>query len=397
MKKWIWQQENYPNFTYDFKKLESLMQKISLEQGYLMALFETMSKDNIIQRQADTLLNEAINTALIEGEVLNRDSVKASIAKKFGFDNIDYKKVVESTNNLIEIIIDANTNYNEDLTVERRFGWHNALFPKGYSGYQKINTATFRGEESMQIVGGYAGNEVVYYEAPPKANLENEMQNFLNWFNSTNESLIKACIAHLWFVIIHPFDDGNGRITRAITDLVLSKIENSKISRLYSMSNAINDDRKGYYKALEHTTGYIKKEDNFLDITFWCEWFLQTLYKALIEAKMKLNFIVFKTKFWDKYADKNLNARQIKVLNFILDIGIENFKGNLSKKKYISISNSSSTTASRDISELLEIGCIKQVEGTAGRNQKGSSGTRKEATERKRKGTGNDHTEGQHH
>ena len=134
------------------------------------------------------------------------------------------------------------------------------------------------------------------------------------------------------------------------------------------MSNAINDDRKGYYKALEHTTGYIQKENNFLDITPWCEWFLQTLYKALIEAKMKLNFIVFKTKFWDKYRDKNLNARQIKVLNFILDIGIENFKGNLSKKKYMSISDSSSSTASRDIMELLEMGCIKQIDGTAGRN-----------------------------
>ena len=368
MKKWIWQQENYPNFTYDSKKLENLIQKISLEQGYLIALTQTMNKDNIIQRQAEALLNEAINTALIEGEVLNRDSVKASIAKKFGFEDIDYKKVVESTDNLIEILIDANTNYNEDLTLERLFGWHNALFPKGYSGYYKINTASFRGEETMQIVGGYAGNEVVYYEAPPRVNLENEMQNFLNWFNTTNESLIKACIAHLWFVIIHPFDDGNGRITRAITDLVLSKIENSTISRLYSMSNAINDDRKGYYKALEYTTGYIKKEDNFLDITYWCEWFLQTLYKALLDAKMKLNFIVFKTKFWDKYRDKNLNARQIKVLNFILDIGIENFKGNLSKKKYMSISSSSSTTASRDISELLEIGCIKQVKGTLGRN-----------------------------
>ena len=368
MKKWIWQQENYPNFTYDFKKLEDLIQKISLEQGYLIALTQTMNKDNIIQRQADALFNEAINTALIEGEVLNRDSVKASIAKKFGFNDVDYKKLDENTNNLIEIIIDANTNYNEDLTLERLFGWHNALFPKGYSGLNKINTASFRGEETMQIVGGYAGNEIVYYEAPPRANLENEMKNFLYWFNTTNESLIKACIAHLWFVIIHPFDDGNGRITRAITDLVLSKIENSKISRLYSMSNAINDDRKGYYKALENTTGYIKKEDDFLDITFWCEWFLQTLYKALLEAKMKLNFIVFKTKFWDKYKDKNLNARQIKVLNFILDIGIENFKGNLSKKKYMSISSSSSTTASRDISELLEIGCIKQVEGTLGRN-----------------------------
>lgn len=368
MKKWIWQQENYPNFTYDFKKLEDLIQKISLEQGYLIALTQTMNKDNIIQRQADALFNEAINTALIEGEVLNRDSVKASIAKKFGFNDVDYKKLDENTNNLVEIIIDANTNYNEDLTLERLFGWHNALFPKGYSGLNKINTASFRGEETMQIVGGYAGNEIVYYEAPPRANLENEMQNFLNWFNSTNESLIKACIAHLWFVIIHPFDDGNGRITRAITDLVLSKIENSTISRLYSMSSAINANRKAYYKALEHTTGYIQKEDNFLDITLWCEWFLQTLYEALLETKTKLNFIVTKTKFWDKNKDKNLNARQIKVLNFILDIGIENFKGNLSKKKYMSISSSSSTTASRDISELLEIGCIKQVEGTLGRN-----------------------------
>lgn len=370
MKKWIWQQENYPNFTYDSKKLENLIQKISLEQGYLIAFTKTMSKDNIIQRQAEALLNEAINTALIEGEVLNRDSVKASIAKKFGFEDIDYKKVVESTDNLIEIIIDANTNYNQDLTLERLFGWHNALFPKGYSGFYKINTASFRGEETMQIVGGYAGSEVVYYEAPPRANLENEMQNFLNWFNTTNESLIKVCMAHLWFVIIHPFDDGNGRITRAITDLVLSKIENSSISRLYSMSNAINDDRKGYYKALEHTTGYIQKEDNFLDITYWCEWFLQTLYKALVDAKNKLNFIVLKTKFWDKNRDKNLNARQIKVLNFILDIGIENFKGDLTKKKYMSISSSSSTTASRDIAELVEFKCIKQIDGTAGRNVK---------------------------
>lgn len=368
MKKWIWQQENYPNFTYDFKKLEDLIQKISLEQGYLIALTQTMNKDNIIQRQADALFNEAINTALIEGEVLNRDSVKASIAKKFGFNDVDYKKLDENTNNLVEIIIDANTNYNQDLTLERLFGWHNALFPKGYSGLNKINTASFRGEETMQIVGGYAGNEIVYYEAPPRANLENEMKNFLYWFNTTNESLIKACIAHLWFVIIHPFDDGNGRITRAITDLVLSKIENSTISRLYSMSSAINANRKAYYYALERTTGFVKKEDNFLDITQWCEWFLQTLYEALLETKIKLNFIVTKTKFWDKNKDKNLNARQIKVLNFILDIGIENFKGNLSKKKYMSISSSSSTTASRDISELLEIGCIKQVEGTLGRN-----------------------------
>ena len=368
MKKWIWQQENYPNFTYEFKKLESLIQKVSIQQGYLIALAQTIDNKTIIQRQSQALENEAISTSAIEGKILNRDSVKASIAKKFGFRDIDYNKIDNSIEYLIEVLIDANTNYDAKLTQERLFAWHGAIFPKAYDNFNAINVATFRGEETMQVVGGYAGNEIVYYEAPPKSILEKEMQTFLNWFNSTNDDLIKACIAHLWFVIIHPFDDGNGRIARAITDLVLSKIENSKISRLYSMSSAINDDRKGYYKALEYTTGYIKKEDNFLDITFWCEWFLQTLYKALIDAKDRLNFIIIKTKFWDKNRDKNLNSRQIKVLNFILDIGIDNFKGNLTKKKYMSISNSSSTTASRDLAQLIELNCIKQIEGTAGRN-----------------------------
>ncbi|PRM88316.1 Fic family protein [Aliarcobacter cryaerophilus] len=368
MKKWIWQQENYPNFTYEFKKLESLIQKVSIQQGYLIALAQTIDNKTIIQRQSQALENEAISTSAIEGKILNRDSVKASIAKKFGFRDIDYNKIDNSIEYLIEVLIDANTNYDAKLTQERLFAWHGAIFPKAYDKFNAINVTTFRGEETMQVVGGYAGNEIVYYEAPPKSILEKEMQTFLNWFNSTNDDLIKACIAHLWFVIIHPFDDGNGRIARAITDLVLSKIENSKISRLYSMSSAINDDRKGYYKALEYTTGYIKKEDSFLDITFWCEWFLQTLYKALIDAKDRLNFIIIKTKFWDKNRDKNLNSRQIKVLNFILDIGIDNFKGNLTKKKYMSISNSSSTTASRDLAQLIELNCIKQIEGTAGRN-----------------------------
>jgi Fic family protein len=368
MKKWIWQQENYLNFTYEFKKLESLIQKVSIQQGYLIALAQTIDNKTIIQRQSQALENEAISTSAIEGKILNRDSVKASIAKKFGFRDIDYNKIDNSIEYLIEVLIDANTNYDAKLTQERLFAWHGAIFPKAYDKFNAINVATFRGEETMQVVGGYAGNEIVYYEAPPRSILEKEMQTFLNWFNSTNDDLIKACIAHLWFVIIHPFDDGNGRIARAITDLVLSKIENSKISRLYSMSSAINDDRKGYYKALEYTTGYIKKEDNFLDITFWCEWFLQTLYKALIDAKDRLNFIIIKTKFWDKNRDKNLNSRQIKVLNFILDIGIDNFKGNLTKKKYMSISNSSSTTASRDLAQLIELNCIKQIEGTAGRN-----------------------------
>jgi Fic family protein len=368
MKKWIWEQENYPNFTYDSKKLENLIQKISREQGYLMAMSKLMSEANITQGQLEALESEAISTSAIEGEILNRDSVKASIKRKLGLEDIDYKKIDESTDYLIEILIDANNHYEKDLTLERLFGWHNALFPRGYSGFTKINVADFRGKETMEVVSGRLGYEKTYYEAPPRDILEYEMESFLIWFNTTESSLLKAAIAHLWFVVIHPFDDGNGRITRAITDLVLSKIEKSKISKLYSMSSAINNDRKGYYKALESTTGYVRKSDKHLDITLWCEWFLTTLHSALLDTQDKLKYIIDKTKFWDKYKDSHLNARQTKVLNKILDVGVDNFQGDLSKKKYIKIADTTSSTASRDISELLSLGCIEQIEGTQGRN-----------------------------
>ena len=368
MKRWIWEQEDYPNFTYDLKRLESLIEKISLEQGYLIAMSNFMSEDNVTKSQLEALENEAISTSAIEGKILNRDSVKASIKRKLGLKNIDYNKIDASTDYLIEVLIDANTNYETDLNLERLFGWHNALFPSGYSGYVKINVATFRGKETMEVVSGMSGRETTYYEAPSRAMLEKEMNDFLTWFNKSETSLLKAAVAHLWFVIIHPFDDGNGRITRIITDLVLSKIENSKISKLYSMSCAINNDRKGYYKALESTTGYVRKSDNHLDITIWCEWFLETLLSALLETKNRLRYITEKTKFWDKHKESNLNARQTKVLNKILDIGVENFKGDLSKKKYIIIADTTPSTASRDMDELLNLKCIEQIDGTQGRN-----------------------------
>ena len=368
MQRWIWEQSNYPSFTYSFKKLELLIEKVSKEQGYLSALMQTMNQDMRFLNQSEALMDEAINTSAIEGKILNRDSVKASINSKFGFADVDYNKLDESTDNLLEMLIDANINYDDDLTLDRLFAWHNALFSKGDNGFYKINVAKLRGEETMQVVGGHLGNQKVFYEAPPRDRLEDEMEQFLKWFNTSDNSLVKAATAHLWFVIIHPFDDGNGRVARAVTDMVLSKIEDTKKMKLYSMSSAINADRTSYYKALERTTGYIKKTDNHLDITLWCEWFLETLYKALIDAKTKLNHIVEKTNFWDRHRDQNLNSRQMKVLNFILDIGVDNFKGNLNKKKYMSISNSTSTTASRDMLELIEFGCIRQKEGTKGRN-----------------------------
>lgn len=219
-----------------------------------------------------------------------------------------------------------------------------------------------------RLSGGAAGKEKTYYVAPQRSILEHEMERYLQWFDTTPPSLIKACIAHLWFVIIHPFDDGNGRIGRAITDLVLSKIEKSSVSRLYSMYSAINNDRNGYYKVLEKTTGYVHKEKRHLDITEWCEWFLIILHTALTDTKKRLNHIVQKTMFWDRYGKFGLNPRQTKVLNKILDMWAENFQGDLSKKKYMTIADASSTTASRDITQLIEIGCIRQIEGTSGRN-----------------------------
>ena len=316
----------------------------------------------------DILTNEAISTSAIEGEHLNRDSVRASIRKKLGLFNLKESATDPKTDYLIDILVDANTNYNQELKLERIFGWHNALFPTGYSGFLKINVAKFRGDEPMQVISGGEGREKLHYLAPPRGRLEEEMDNFLNWFNTKEDTLIKAAIAHLWFVVIHPLDDGNGRISRAVADLVLSKIEHSKISKLYSMSSAINKNKKSYYNVLDATTGFYRKKDSYVDITSWVEWFLNTLLIALDDAKKSLSYILDKTAFWDKHKDDKLNARQIKVLNKVLDKGVENYEGGLNNRKYVAIAKTSSATATRDLTALLAKRCIKQREGTVGKS-----------------------------
>lgn len=366
--RWIWEQDDYPYFTFNSKIINPLVQEITLLQGQLITFTSFLNEENLRQRQYLALSDEAISTSAIEGEVLNRDSVGSSIANKLGLFNLGSAKVDSKTDGLIDVLIDANTNYDEDLTLERIFGWHHALFPKGYSGFSKINVAEFRGDEIMEVVSGAIGREIVRYKAPNREMLEVEMNRFLDWFNNEEESLIKASITHLWFVIIHPLDDGNGRLTRAITDLVLSKIEDSKISKLYSMSSAINSDRKGYYEVLDYTTGFKKRLDSLLDITVWIEWFLKTLLLALKDAKNSLHYILDKTTFWDKHKESELNARQTKVLNKILDKGIQNYEGGLNKRKYVAIAKTSKTSATKDIKELVEKRCIEQIDGTSGRS-----------------------------
>ena len=367
--KWIWEYEEYPNFKYDKDRLSLILRDIAYEQGKLKAFMLLMDQESTKYSLASTLENEIIASCQIEGEILNRQSVRSSIKQKLGLESHEYYNAIRKEDNYVEILIDANTHYGQALNLEKIFGWHHAMFEKGYSGFSKIKVAQFRGDGSMQVVSGDYGNEKIHYEAPPFDTLEQEMNIFIQWFNETPSSLEKAAITHLWFVIIHPFDDGNGRIARALTDRVLSKLEKSSFSKIYTMSKSIYEDRKGYYNALDKTTGRFQKDEP-LDITYWMEWFFKTLHDALLDAQKQLSYIVDKTKFWDAHRGDELNARQIKVLNKLLDIGNENFKGDLTKKKYVKIANTAETNASRDLVDLLEKACIKKVEGTSGKGTK---------------------------
>ncbi len=366
-KHWIWEHNSYPYFEYDFKRLDHLTQEVSRKQGELIALSKMISQDSLKKTQLNALENEILSSSAIEGEFLDRDSVKSSIKERLGLEASINNSGNSKERNYVDILIDINTNHKESLTLERIFAWHYKMFENYNNKLWDMEIGSFRKKGTMQIISGAIGKEKVYYQAPAAENLKKEMYAYIEWFNTTPSSLIKAAIVHLWFVIIHPFDDGNGRITRALTDMVLSDIEGSDISKLYAMSKDINSDRKGYYHALEQTTGYIPK-DSPMDITIWCEWFLQTLHKSISEAIASIEHVVHKSRFWDKHKDSAINDRQAKVLNIILDKGVPSIENGLSTKKYIKMAKTTSATASRDIKGLLQLGCIQQVEGTKGRN-----------------------------
>jgi len=360
-KKWIWQQEHYPNFTFDNNRLSSILADIKYHQGLLNGIYQTFNKKDLLESKLEIFSKEAIETSKIEGEILSRDSVRSSLAKKLSLNLESEDKSTIHTDGLIDVLLDARQNSNKSLTLSQLFGWHNSLFPTGYSGLHKINVAKFRGKEPMQIVSGAIGREKVHYIAPPHKQLEKQMKQYLSWLNKRNSTIIDAGIAHLWFVIIHPFDDGNGRLARAITDHVLMREAKQK-SMLYSFSQAILQDRKRYYDILEQTT------KGKIDITNWLKWFLKTLLKALILAKEQVNFVLQKTKFWDKHRNTVFNARQLKLLNRMLDLGMGNFKGGINTRKYASFCKTSKPTASRELKSLVEKKCLIKRAGSAGRN-----------------------------
>lgn len=351
--KWIWENEKFPKFIYNEINLEDLYYKF----GQLKMVDKFISNDDRKELLADTLSDEVLFTSEIEGEILQRSSVRSSINKilKLGFEE-DYSSTAQ-TDAIVDIVIDAKQNVDIPLTKDRIFSWHKALFPTGQSGLTKINIGAYRNSlDDMQILSGPFGKEKIHYIAPPSSNIETLMDDFLNWLNCVDKInvIYKAAIAHLWFVLIHPFDDGNGRIARAISDYVLS-YEKLADAKFYSVSAGIIKQRKSYYDVLDKAC--INKDMN---IDLWIEWFVKLLSDCLEDTLSKVEIIKVKANFWDRNINFQLNLRQKKVILKMLSCLPDEFEGGMKVKKFMNITKSTRITASRDLTDLTEKGIMQR-------------------------------------
>ena len=353
---YIWEQDDWLDWAWDEARLSRLLASASYEQGRLHGRMEGLGFDLRKEAHLRTLTEDVIKSSEIEGERLDRDQVRSSIARRLGMDIGRLVPADRNVEGMVEMMLDATEKYDETLTDERLFNWHAALFPTGRSGMTRINVAAWRDDSNgpMQVVSGPMGREKVHYEAPPAERIIDEMARFLEWFESPDDShpLLVAGLAHLWFVTIHPFDDGNGRIARAIADMALARSEKTR-QRFYSMSAQIRHDRKDYYHTLEWT------QEGGMDITRWQEWFLECLTHAIEGSKETLDAVMMKARFWDRFAREALNERQIRLMNKLLN----GFEGKLTSSRWAKIAKCSQDTATRDIKDLIKRGALKQDEG----------------------------------
>lgn len=352
----IWQNPEWPSFTWDDRRLAQLLAQVSREQGRLLGQMEALGFDLRNEAHLRTLTEDVIKTSEIEGETLPADQVRFSIARRLGMDIGGLVPADRDVEGVVEMMLDATGNAGQALTEERLFAWHASLFPTGRSGMTKIWAGTWRDDSSgpMQVVSGPIGREKVHYEAPPAERVPEDMAKFLAWFEQPTEidPLLIAGLAHLWFVTIHPFDDGNGRIARAVADMALARSENSG-QRFYSMSAQIRRERDEYYSTLELA------QKGELDVTPWQSWFLDCLLRAIDGAKETLSAVLGKAKFWERFAKAPLNERQIEVLNRLLD----GFEGKLTTSKWAKLAKCSQDTAYRDILDLVERRALKKDPG----------------------------------
>ena len=360
---YIWQAEDWPHWRYDLATLVEPLAEVSRSQGLLIGRLSDVGVALRDQASLAALTDDVVKTSEIEGEQLNVESVRSSIARRLGVDIGALAPVDRHVDGVVDMVLDATRNCQDALTRERLFGWHAALFPTGYSGLSQIKVGAWRDDAGgpMQVVSGPVGRQRVHFEAPPAASLETEVARFLSWLNAPggesksepkgDPSLIKAALGHLWFVTLHPFDDGNGRIARAVGDLVLARIDGGT-HRFYSLSAQIQRDRKRYYDILERT------QKGTLEVTEWLHWFLATLHQAVVQAHQTLDAVLVKARFWQRWATTPMNERQVKLLNRLLD----GFDGKLTSSKWAAIAKCSPDTALRDISELVVRGVLRKSE-----------------------------------
>ncbi|OQY92634.1 MAG: cell filamentation protein Fic [Sphingobacteriales bacterium UTBCD1] len=351
MAKYIYEYKNWTNFTWQDKAVNAVFGEVRLIQGKIIGQMNALGFYAKEEATLTALTLDVVKSSEIEGELLHYEQVRSSIARRLGINTAGLVPGNRHIEGIVEMMLDATQRYSLPLTGKRLFGWHSALFPTGYSGPHKIETGKYR-TGKMQVVSGAMGKEKIHYEAVAPKLVKAEMNKFLDWFNNDKQldPVLKAAIAHFWFIIIHPFDDGNGRIARAITDMLLARAENSG-ERFYSMSSQILIERKRYYQVLQkvqHSTG---------DITEWLNWFLHCLKNAMLATELTTQQILRKAEFWKLQEHTPINERQRTILNMLFD----GFDGKLQTSKWAKITRVSTDTALRDIKDLIEKGILQET------------------------------------
>lgn len=360
---WIWQQPDWPDFNWQADRLTPLLRECVQAQGQLMGMAGSVSNALGAQAELDALLQNIVTSSAIEGEQLNVGSVRSSLARRLGVALIDGDNVSQRSEGLAQLMLDATRRFAEPLSSERLLEWHRWLFPDQDTELtsRSLRVGALRGDEPMQVVSGRIDRPTVHFEAPPREGLEDQLEQFLQWLEASQhqtalDPMLRAGIAHFWFVTLHPFDDGNGRLTRTITDLALAQGEAQAI-RFYAMSTSILDDRSGYYRVLESS------QKASLDITDWLMWFLQTLLRSLQQAITRIESVLGKTRFWQAHRESGLSVEQVKVLNRLLDGGERGFELGISAGQYQTVAKVSKATATRHLAELLEKECLQRLPG----------------------------------
>tara|TARA_R110001606_G_scaffold316474_2_gene463265 strand:- start:731 stop:1897 length:1167 start_codon:yes stop_codon:yes gene_type:complete len=375
---YIWQSANWTEFTYQQAALAPLLHKVLVNQQQLIGKAAKLPKELDRQAQMDALIQNALKTSEIEGEMLNVGSVRSSVARHLGLENsafgVTKNQATAQTDSLVSLLTKVTSNLSVPLTLDELCQWQGTLFTQTPL-VRQIKLGELRDEAPMQVVsqrGG--GRETVHFEAPPRSDLSKQLNRFMEWFNAypsqssrkPSDSIIRAALAHLWFITLHPFEDGNGRVARALTDRALAQSEQSSI-RFYSLSSAIEQNRNGYYHILEATQG-VKTSSQMNqgkahDVTDWLIWFLQVLNQALEQGLKRIERVVSKTRFWQQHSQTVLSERQVKVLNRLLDLFGEEFELGINARKYQSIADVSKATATRDLAELVNKHCLIQLPG----------------------------------